>query len=207
MKKLFLTLTFCSFYFLGFSQSAEVKQLVLDIEKLTQFKNILNDMKDGYRIINEGYGTIKRISEGNFSLHEIFLDKLLQVSPTVRKYHRVGEIIQLQLRLGKSSSRALGQLSSDRIFSANELSYINTVLKRLGKSSLQNLDDLTLILTSNKLRMSDDDRLKEIDRIYADMLDKNRFLNSFIRQQHILLINRKKEMQEVDIARNNYGIK
>jgi hypothetical protein len=156
MKKLLLTLIFCGSCLPGFSQSAEVKQLTLNIEKLKQFKNILNDMKDGYRIINDGYGTIKKLSEGNFNLHEAFLDHLLKVSPTVRKYHRVGKIIQLQLRLTKSSGQAIKRFTADQSFSGDEISYMKTVLKRIGKSSLQNLDDLTLVLSAGKLRMSDD---------------------------------------------------
>lgn len=206
MKKLILTLTLCSFYLFGFSQSAEVKQLILNVEKLKQFKNILNDMKDGYKIINKGYGTIKDLSEGNFNIHEAFLDKLLKVSPAVRQYHRVGKIIQLQLRLGRSSSQTIRQFASSKNFSSDEISYTKSILKRLGKSSLQNLDDLTLVLNEGKLRMSDDERLKEIDRIYLDMLDKNQFLNYFIQQQNLLLMNKKKEMQEVKIIKENYGI-
>ncbi len=207
MKKLILTLTVCSFYLFSFSQSAEVKQLILNVEKLTQFKNILKDMKDGYEIINKGYGTIKDLSEGNFDIHEAFLDQLLKVSPAVKKYHRVSKIIQLQLRLGKSSGQAIKQFASSNYFSGDEISYTKSILKRLGKSSLQNLDDLTLLLSAGKLRMSDDERLKEIDRIYLDMLDKNQFLNYFIQQQNLLVMNKKKEMQEVKILKDNYGIK
>ena len=207
MKKLILTLTLCSCYLFSFSQSAEVKQLILNVEKLTQFKNILKDTKDGYKIINKGYGTIKDLSEGNFNIHEAFLDKLLKVSPAVKKYHRVGKIIQLQLRLGKSSGQAIKQFASSKYFSGDEISYTKSILKRLGKSSLQNLDDLTLVLSAGKLRMSDDERLKEIDRIYSDMLDKNQFLNYFIQQQNLLVMNKKKEMQEVKILKDNYGIK
>lgn len=206
MKKLILTLMLCSCYLFSFSQSAEVKQLILNVEKLTQFKNILNDMKDGYQIINNGYSTIKDLSVGNFNIHEAFLDQLLKVSPAVKKYHRVAKIIQLQLRLGKSSGQAIKQFASSRYFLGDEISYTRSILKRLGKSSLQNLDDLTLVLSAGKLRMSDDERLKEIDRIYLDMLDKNQFLNYFIQQQNLLLMNKKKEMQEVKILKDNYGL-
>jgi hypothetical protein len=191
---------------LSFSQSAEVQQLILNVEKLAQFKNILNDMKDGYQIINKGYGTIKDLSEGNFNIHEAFLDKLLNVSPAVKKYHRVGKIIDLQLRLNRSSSQAIKQFVSSKTFSIDEVSYAKSILQRLGKSSLQNLDDLTLILSAGKLRMSDDDRLKEIDRIYLEMLDKNQFLNYFLQQQNLLLMNKKKELQEVKTLKDNYGI-
>ena len=34
-----------------------MQQLLLDIEKLTQMKSILSDMKTGYQIYQQGYGS------------------------------------------------------------------------------------------------------------------------------------------------------
>src|SRR4051812_4125515 len=77
------------------AQEQEIQQLLLDVEKLAQLKNILTDLKKGYEILSGGYQTIKNISEGNFNLHQTFLDGLLQVSPVVRNYKRVADIISL----------------------------------------------------------------------------------------------------------------
>jgi preprotein translocase subunit YajC len=206
MKRILLTISFCCLYFLGFSQSAEVKQLLLNVEKLKQFKNILEDMKKGYTIIDQGYGTIKKISEGNFSLHETFLDNLLKVSPTVKKYYRVNEIIHLQIRIAKTSSFALKQFSSKKGWSLEDINYMQSVLKRVGKSSLQNLDDLTMVLSANQLRMNDDERLKEIDRIYSEILDKTQFLDSFLQQQQMIFYHKERELKQIEALRKNYSI-
>lgn len=40
------------------AQSTELQQLLLNLEKLTQFKAILSDMKKGYQIYQQGYGTV-----------------------------------------------------------------------------------------------------------------------------------------------------
>src|SRR5262245_3910683 len=66
------------------AQSAEIQQLILNIEKLSQFKKILSDMKKGYELLSGGYKSVKDMTEGNFSLHKTFLDALMQVSPTVK---------------------------------------------------------------------------------------------------------------------------
>ncbi|WP_244307430.1 hypothetical protein [Flavobacterium fluviatile] len=76
----------------GNSQSQEIQQLILNIEKLAQFKQILSDMKKGYEILSGGYKVAKDMSQGNFTLHKTFLDALMQVSPVVRNYKRVGDI-------------------------------------------------------------------------------------------------------------------
>ena len=74
-------------------QSHEAQQLLLDWEKLTQFKKILQDMYDGYKIIHKGYTTIRDISTGNFNLHKGFLDALMEISPVVKRYKRITDII------------------------------------------------------------------------------------------------------------------
>jgi hypothetical protein len=51
------------------AQSQEMQQLILNIEKLAQFKQILADMKKGYQILNGGYKAVKDLSKGNFNLH------------------------------------------------------------------------------------------------------------------------------------------
>ena len=82
-----------------YSQSQEVQQLLLNWEKLTQFKAILKDMKAGYQIIHKGYTSIRDISSGNFNLHKDFLEALMEVSPAVKEYKRIADIINYQLQI------------------------------------------------------------------------------------------------------------
>src|ERR1700712_1618677 len=77
------------------AQVQEMQQLLLDIEKLTQMKSILSDMKTGYQIYQQGYGSISSLSKGNFDLRSVYLNGLMAVSPGVRNYGRVAEIISI----------------------------------------------------------------------------------------------------------------
>ncbi|MFK4985512.1 hypothetical protein ACI4B7_27170, partial [Klebsiella pneumoniae] len=88
-KKLIVIMIMCSMSVQLNAQSDEVQQLLLNIEKLAQFKKILKNMKNGYQIIFKGYTAVKDISQGNFNLHKTFLDGLMQVSPAVKKYKRI----------------------------------------------------------------------------------------------------------------------
>src|SRR5690348_15802827 len=110
MKKLVIILNLVFYSLLPVykvsAQADEIKQLLLNIEKLAQFKQILSDMKKGYQILEGGYNTIKDISEGNFNLHKAFLDGLMEVSPTVRNYRRVAGIINYQVVLVKEYRNA-----------------------------------------------------------------------------------------------------
>lgn len=184
------------------AQAQEMQQLILNIEKLAQFRQILKDMKKGYEILNGGYNTVKNLSKGNFDLHKTFLDALMQVSPTVRKYRRIGDIINNQVLLVKEYKTAFKRFQNSGNFNANEIAYLERVYDNLFRQSLRNLDDLTTVITANKLRMSDEERLSAIDKIYADMQDKLLFLRSFNNNTSVLALQRAKEKNDVNATGN-----
>ena len=188
------------------AQSQEMQQLILNIEKLAQFKQILRDMKKGYEILNGGYNTIKDLSQGNFSLHETFLDALMQVSPTVRNYRRVGDIIHYQMLLVKEYKTAFNHFRNSGNFNEDEIAYLEKVYSKLFKHSLRNLDELSSIISANTLRMSDDERLAAIDKVYLDMQDKLLFLRSFNNNTSVLAIQRTKERNDVHAMRSVYKV-
>ncbi|RZM00491.1 MAG: TerB family tellurite resistance protein [Pedobacter sp.] len=188
------------------AQAQELQQLALNIEKLAQFKQILSDMKKGYEILTTGYNTVKDLTEGNFSLHKTFLDALMQVSPTVRNYKRVGDIINYQVILVREYRAAFDRFRSSGDFNEQEIAYLERVYDNLFNQSLRNLDELTTVITANKLRMSDDERLEAIDRIYEDMQDKVLFLRSFNNNTSVLAVQRAKERNDVDAMRSIYRV-
>ncbi|UPZ36479.1 TerB family tellurite resistance protein [Sphingobacterium sp. PCS056] len=187
-------------------QVQESMQLALNIEKLAQFKQILSNMKKGYEALSGGYNTIKGISQGNFKLHQAFLDGLMQVSPTVRNYRKVGEIVNYQVTLVNEYRGAYERFRSDQNFTANEIEYLATVYNNLLKESIMNLDELTNIITSGKMRMSDDERLKAIDGIYNEMEQKILFLRHFNNKTGVMALQRAKERKDAQTIARIYGI-
>jgi hypothetical protein len=188
------------------AQSTELQQLLLNIEKLTQFKAILSDMKEGYQIYQQGYGTISNLSKGNFNLHNIYLTGLMAVNPVVRNNPRVGQIIAQQNDILREYKRYAGLFRQSGRFSREELSYIDTVYKQLVKQSNANIDDLANVTTAGQLRMSDDDRLRAIDRIYTGSTDQLQFLRFFNRQAMMLSLQRSKDLHDTQTLKQLYGI-
>jgi hypothetical protein len=186
------------------AQEHEAQQLLLNVEKLVQFKQILSDLKKGYDILSKGYNLIKNISEGNFKLHEAFLDALFEVSPTVRKYKKIADIIAMQIRLIQQYKSAFSRFKKGGQFTVEEIDYLSRVYGRLFNESLKNLDDLAMVVTAGKVRMSDEERLSAIDRIYASMEDKLLFLNAFNGKTSVLAVQRAKERNEVNVLEDLY---
>lgn len=188
----------------SFGQAQELEQLLLNIEKLTQFKAILSDMKTGYQIYNQGYSAISGISKGNFDLHNVFLSSLMAVSPTVSNYGRVAEILRQQACLVSEYKSTYGRFRQSGTFSPEELAYLATVYSRLVNQSLNGLDELTTILTAGKLRMSDAERLQAIDRLYSGSSDQLNFLRKFNRQGIVLSLQRAKERNDIHTLQKLY---
>ena len=188
------------------AQEAEIEQLLLNVEKLAQLKQILTDLKKGYEIVSTGYNTIKNISEGNFDLHKTFLDGLMEVSPAIRNYKRVADIINYQILIVKEYKNAYRRFKQDDNFTPGEIKYLGSVYANLFKQSLKSLDALTTILTDGDLRMSDDERLKAIDDVFISMQDKLLFLRHFNNNTTILAIQRAREKKDVSTAQKIYGL-
>lgn len=206
MKKLFVVLLLCSMAFQTKAQSDEAQQLLLNVEKLAQFKKILKNIYDGYKIIFKGYTAVKDISQGNFNLHKRFLDGLLQVNPAVKKYKRIADIISYQLRIAKEYKLALNRFKTEKQFSPEEIDYLGKVYSNLFNESLKSLDELSLIITAGKLRMSDDERLQAIDRICTAVEGQYSFLKNFSSSTLMLSMQRKAERAEIEMGKRLYGI-
>ena len=188
------------------AQSYEAEQLLLDVQKLAQLKQILKDMKTGYEIVSKGYTSIRDISQGNFNLHQVFLDGLLAVSPVVKKYKRVADVVDFQVRIVKEYKASFKRLKQDQNFSPDEILYIGKVYGNLFKQSLKNLDKLFMIITASQLRMTDNERLEAIDQVYVDIQDKFNFLKDFNNKTSILSLQRTRQKAEVNSIKAVYGI-
>ena len=189
------------------AQEQEVQQLLLNVEKLAQFVKILNDLYKGYEILKDGYNAIKNISEGNFSIHKLFLDGLMQVSPAVKKYKRVADIVEYQVRIVNTYKSAYNSFKQDNNFSPVEIEYMGQVYGNLTELCLKNVDDLITVTTAGKLRMSDNERIEAIDRIYVEVTKEWGFLNQFNNTAKLLSIARAKEQMEVDLSKVLSGVK
>jgi hypothetical protein len=186
------------------AQSEDLTQLILDIEKLTQLKGILTDMKTGYDILSGGYNEVKQIASGNLNVHTVFLNGLLAINPEIARYGRVADIVLKQGYIVSEYQHYYSRFRNSGTFNSDEIGYMANVYTTLLQQSLQNLSQLTDVLAAGKLRMSDDDRLKAIDRIYADTDDKLSFLRHFNQQAAILGIQRQHELNNYSTIQKMY---
>ena len=188
------------------AQWQEAVQLSLNIQKLNQLRQILQNMYNGYRILTEGYSKVKNITEGNYKLHEVFLDGLKAVNPNIRNYQKVFEIIKYQRLIVKDSKDALRRFLESKAFTPEEIELVKQVFANLVNESLQNAEALGLIISSNKLRMNDSERLIAIENLHRQILQQFSFLQSFNYETSILGIQRAKESNDIRTVQLLYGV-
>jgi hypothetical protein len=209
MKKIFLVfICLCGLSAGVYAQTIVqvTEQLVLDIEKLSELKSVLSDMYKSYEIIEKGYNDIKNIAQGNFNLHEAFLDGLLLVSPAVKNYERIADIVNTEAILVSEYKSAYSKFQSSGHFTLQELDYISSVYTSMINESLKGIDELVTVLTASKLRMSDNERLGTIDRIYTETSTELGFLRSFNMNTSIQALHRAQDAGDVEAMKSFYDL-
>jgi len=184
----------------------DLAQLALDYQKLSGLKSILKQMYTGYEVVTKGYNAVKDISKGSFSLQKAFLDGLMIVSPIVRQYPRVAGIINDQAMLISEYKSAYSLFKNDPHFNPDEIGYMMDVYNNLISGSLKNLNDLSMIITDSKVRMSDAERIRAIDRIYADGHGQLTFLRQFNNQSYSVALQRSEAAGDRQTLKTLYGI-
>lgn len=209
MKKVLFVVLLGGFSFAPFqhthAQVEQLEQLALDIEKLAQMKSILKDMYKYYQILSQGYDEVRSLAQGNFSLHQGFLNSLLAVSPAVKNYVRVVDIITDEATLVSEYKAALSRFQHANVFNPTELDYITGIYSNLFNQSLNDIDELTTVLTDGQLRASDAERLNTIDQLYNDMEAKLKFLRGFNNNTGLLAAQRLQGSQQNNTLLSLYG--
>jgi len=149
----------------GQSITQLLQQYVLDIEKLASMKATLQQMYKGYATLETGYTTIRDIAKGNFNLHKAFLDALLVISPAVASDPRIPTIINTEYSIVAGYHAANARWSASGVFTPQELNYIIDTYSALLTRCTQSIEELTLVITADQLRMSDGQRMQAIGRI------------------------------------------
>jgi len=162
--------------------------------------------KTGYKIVNKGLTTVQNTKKGDFSLHRDFISSFKNVNPKVKSYSKVVDIIAYQLRIIKQTKEMLKGAREAGQFTDTELEYCSMVISNLLNSSLDNIEELVTIITSGELSMKDDERIKRIDVLYADMQDKYAFVSSFNEEMGLLAVQRMRELHDVDISKKLNGL-
>lgn len=176
------------------------------VQQIAALKVYAGYVREGYRIAKKGLNTIGSFKHGEFSLHTDFFNSLKTVNPKVRRSVKVGQTIEIQLRMVQDYNRTVRQLRDGGMLSIDELEYLSRVFGRLMVDCSQTIDALIDVITSGALEMTDDQRLSRIDALHSEMQQKYTFLQGFTNDTKVMALSRKNEETDVKTSRALHGI-
>lgn len=207
MKRILFLFLLTGWAYGAHSQSQDLEQLKLDLEKLVQMKMMLQSMYDGYNTVSKGYNQVIGLAKGNFDLHKNYLDQLLQVAPSIRNYPVVQSIVENQSTLVSESVAAYGNYLKSGLFSVAELGSIKGRFDLIQSVISKKIRQLNLVLTPGSLRMSDHERMGSIDRIDKDVGDALTTVRTLIKEENAIAAVRGQQKKDNNAMRAWYGFK
>lgn len=158
-------------------------------------------LQKGYTIARTGLTTLNDIKHGDFNLHYAFFDSLKYVNPKIRNWARVADIAAMQVQVIKQAKVAVRQSRSSKRFTSSELTYLQNVFSHLLDDCSKDMDALLEVATSGKTAMTDDERIRRIDGIYAVMQDKLLFSKSFTDEAAMLAVQRNQDETDIQVSK------
>lgn len=183
-------------------KKTQKKYLLQQIAALKAYSEVL---QKGYGIARGGLNTVRDFTDGEFQLHDLFFKSLRNVSPAVRRYGRVADIIDLQIQTVRTTSRHLAEIRRSRHLSTGEIAYLNEVFKRLLDDCYAVVDELIVVVSAGGFELTDDQRLLRIDMLYSRASDQRVFAEQFGQESLLLDLLRLREINGVDVLGRMYG--
>lgn len=185
-------------------KSTQKKYLIQQIAALQVY---IGYVSKGYSIAKKGLNTIQDIKHGDFDLHKNYFSSLVSVNPTIKRYTRVANIISLEINIVRQTASVIQYCKESNQLTLSELTYLQNVFDLLLSDCSKSLDKLFDVITDGSLTMKDDERIKAIDKIYDDMVDKQVFCRSFGNTTKGLCVQRMNEQNEILISKQLNNIK
>lgn len=145
-------------------------------------------------------------TERQRQLYKEYYDELWKIRNTLAAYHRIKQIISRQEQIVKEYKFTWQSLQQDKHFTQSELEYMYRVYTGILNQSVNNLDQVLLVINSFKTQMTDAKRLEIIDQS-GELIERNYAdLMQFNNQNIQLSMNRAKDEHEIQTIKELYGL-
>lgn len=145
-------------------------------------------------------------TERQRQLYKEYYDELWRVRNTIAMYKRIQKIVERQVRIVDEYKFVWQTLRNDDHFTRSEIDYMYRVYTGMLNESVQNIDQLLLVINSFKMQMSDAKRLELIDAAAEHVEQNYADLKQFSNQNIQLSLNRAKDEHELESVRKLYGV-
>jgi hypothetical protein len=175
------------------------------MEQIAMLQTYLGYVKQGNKVIKDGTNLIGGIKEGEINLHRDYFGSLKKVNGRFSGNEKVKAIIAMQQAMAGSRKSTINKALACGLFGSKEMELLKKLYADLAAEAEKDLDELTLVTTDGQLEMTDDQRIREIDRLYLLMQQKyalQRVLNNNV---HAFASGRRRSLKDIENFRGLYG--
>lgn len=176
------------------------------VKQIALLRLYLGYLKKGYEIADKGLTTIQNIKNGDFNLHRDFFGSLKNVNPHIANSAKIADIIAFQVYIIQDMKRVNNFCGDNEHFTPEEIRYVAAVYSNMLFLCDASISELLMIIRSNETEMKDDERLKRIDTLYDDMLDKHAFVQSFDNDVRLIAKEREREQRSIELLRKQHDM-
>ena len=149
---------------------------------------------------------IAGVGQQQTNLFTKYYNELYTVKEIITDYEQVRNITLEQEALVREYQSAWSLTQQDKHFSPAELKYISSVYTGILKASVNNLDQLLVLVNSFKTQMSDGRRMELINNTSRYVDQNYNDLKEFNNQNIILSLERANDENDIQSTKNLYGI-
>lgn len=189
-----------------------VKKVIVAIDlKIQREQNKVIWLQNAQKVMENTLSKLKLEEIANWSekqreLYQKYFDELHTVKSVISSYRRVKEISKKQTQIVSEYQKAWAVIQQDKHFTPKEIAYMSQVYTGILAITLENIDQMVLLIKSFTLQMSEGERLSLLQEI-ADRVDENyRDLIHFNQSNGMLSLQRASNQQEILNVQLLYGI-
>lgn len=206
MKKLFISAAYCALHLAShaqtvdewlFQQKTRIRYLIQQAAALLSYRLTA---EKGWQIAESGIDTIGDIDNKEYNLHKQYIKSLGTVNPVIKNSPLVGKIEGLQDTIVEDLAESMSIWEASRMFESDP-HFTEEVDQYLCICMEANRTILADLLTDGKLTMSDGERIRAIQAVYADTQKQYRFIMAFSRTIAQLIRSKKYDVREIDVLK------
>jgi hypothetical protein len=169
------------------------------IQQVAALQLYLKYLKEGYDIAKKGLNVIGDIKEGKFDLDSDYLTSLRSVNSSIGRSATTTRIIAYQRLLIRQFGKFKNDSEESEYLTVQEKRYVSSVYSNVIQESERVIEDIERVLSESDLEMKDDERIKQIDKLYADSKDMYSFSRSFSNSTRLMISQRSIDDAEMKI--------
>lgn len=140
------------------------------------------------------------------ALYDDYFQELWKVKNSISTFQRVRNIVRMQADLVSEYRQAIRLFRNDEHFSRDEINYMEEVYAGIFAGSLDNLEQLEMVISAFSVQMSDGERLTIIEKVEVELAENYNNLRAFNQENSMMSLQRARSVEEAKVIRKMYGL-